>query len=393
MSLEMWMICGLGLVVTLALVFWVLKSKRVKTPANAISQATSAETTPVAPVSSSTPPSQPKTMDEALAPTRSIFFGRIKSLFSGDLGESHREELEEILYTSDLGPKTVQRLMDIIDDRVGNFREENLNEIRGALRSEMLSILEATEQSPLFGPTAATGGVGNGNGKDNGAAAAGGAGTGLTVGDTGAGGNAGRLKVWMVVGVNGAGKTTTIGKLAHRLATNGEKVLIAAGDTFRAAAGEQLKVWSERAKVEIFYPDGVTSPSAVAFDACKRAQADGCSALIIDTAGRLHTQKPLMEELKKMRRVVEKAIPGAPHEVLLVLDANAGQNALIQAREFHDALQVSGVVLTKMDGSAKGGVAIGVANELGIPIKLIGIGEAIEDLRAFSPKEFVEAII
>ena len=199
--------------------------------------------------------------------------------------------------------------------------------------------------------------------------------------------------VWMVVGVNGAGKTTSIGKLAAHLARSGKKVLVAAGDTFRAAAGNQLKVWTERAQVEIFSPDGVKDPSAVAYDAIAKAKAQGYDVVIIDTAGRLHTQANLMEELKKMKRVMGKVIAEAPHETLIVLDANSGQNALLQAKEFHQALILSGVILTKMDGTAKGGVAVGIANELKIPIRLIGVGEKIGDLRPFSSKDFADSIL
>jgi fused signal recognition particle receptor len=199
--------------------------------------------------------------------------------------------------------------------------------------------------------------------------------------------------VWMVVGVNGVGKTTTIGKLAAHLAKNGKKVLVAAGDTFRAAAGNQLKAWTERAQVEIFWPQGVTDPSAVAFDAVSKAKAQAYDVVIIDTAGRLHTQVNLMEELKKVKRVIAKVIPDAPHEVLIVLDANSGQNALVQAREFHSSLGLTGVVLTKMDGTAKGGVAIGLSEELKVPIRLVGIGEKIGDLKAFSSKDFIDSIL
>jgi len=168
---------------------------------------------------------------------------------------------------------------------------------------------------------------------------------------------------------------------------------VAAGDTFRAAAGDQLKVWSERAQVEIFSPEGVKDPSAVAFDACQMSKARGFDVVIIDTAGRLHTQDNLMEELRKMKRVVQKVIPEGPHETLLVLDANSGQNALMQARHFHHILELSGVVLTKMDGTAKGGVAVGLVCELELPIRLIGVGEGIQDLRPFKPKEFVSSIL
>jgi fused signal recognition particle receptor len=197
----------------------------------------------------------------------------------------------------------------------------------------------------------------------------------------------------MIVGVNGAGKTTTIGKLAHKLAEKNLKVMIAAGDTFRAAAKEQLKVWADRSSVIYFSPEGVDNPSGVAFDAVKKAQEEQVDIAIIDTAGRLHTQAHLMEELKKVKRVMDKAMAGSPHEVLLVLDANSGQNALIQAREFNEALGVTGVILTKMDGTAKGGIALGVASDLNLNIKLIGIGEKVEDLRPFNSEEFINSII
>ncbi len=194
------------------------------------------------------------------------------------------------------------------------------------------------------------------------------------------------------MGVNGAGKTTSIGKIAARLAQDGKRVLVAAGDTFRAAAESQLKVWTERAQVEIFSPQGVNDPSAVAFDAVAKAKAQNYDVVLIDTAGRLHTQVNLMEELKKVQRVIKKVIPEAPHETLLVLDGNSGQNALIQAKQFHQALQVTGIVLTKMDGSSKGGVAVGIAYEIKVPIRFIGIGEKVQDLRPFSAKEFVDSI-
>jgi fused signal recognition particle receptor len=198
--------------------------------------------------------------------------------------------------------------------------------------------------------------------------------------------------VVMIVGVNGAGKTTTIGKLSAYFASQNKKILVAAGDTFRAAAQNQLKVWTERAQVEIFSPEGISDPSAVAFDAVAKAKAQNYDLVIIDTAGRLHTQTNLMEELKKVKRVIQKNIPEAPHEVIIVLDANSGQNALLQAKEFNNVLGLTGVILTKMDGTAKGGVAIGITNELKVPIKLIGIGEKISDLRPFSTKEYIDSI-
>ncbi len=317
---------------------------------------------------------EPKKLSSALEKTRGSFFGRLKSVFAEKpmLDASELDEVEEILYTSDLGPTTVQRLLEAVSDKIKEEGNSGFEAVRQALKVEMLSIFNQSEES------------GGSSGPDVQNFA-----DGLT-----------HLNIWkqkpavlLVVGVNGAGKTTTIGKLSRKIAQSGRKVLVAAGDTFRAAAGEQLKTWTDRAEVEIFQPNNTSDPSAVAFDACQAGQAKGFDVVIIDTAGRLHTQKNLMEELKKMKRVIDKQIPGAPHETLLVLDANSGQNALIQAREFHQALSVTGVVLTKLDGTAKGGVAVGLAHELQIPIKLIGVGEKIDDLRPFSAQEFVESII
>jgi fused signal recognition particle receptor len=304
-----------------------------------------------------------KTMREALSKTEQSLFGRLKSLISSSEIEKNFDEIEEILYTSDLGPQTVERLMASVREQLGRSELKNMEIVKDALKSEVQEIFNnANIQEPdLETPMKY-----------------------LSLDH--------KPAIWMVVGVNGAGKTTSIGKIAAHLARSGKKVLVAAGDTFRAAAGNQLKVWTERAQVEIFSPPNVTDPSAVAFDAVSKAIAQDYDVVIIDTAGRLHTQANLMEELKKMKRVIAKASPQAPHETLIVLDANSGQNALIQAREFHQALGLTGVVLTKMDGTAKGGVAVGLANELKIPIRLVGVGEKIGDLRAFSAQEFVESI-
>jgi fused signal recognition particle receptor len=327
----------------------------------------------------------PKPLFAALSETRSSFFGRIKSLFGAKAAlEAHElEDLEEILYTSDLGPQTVQRLLGAVESRLKLNGGQGFDAVRDALKHEMLDIFSVLD--PRFDS--------NGDGALDQRPK-------VHAGSEDYLEGLERLAIWhhapaviMVVGVNGAGKTTTIGKLARRLAQSGRKVLVAAGDTFRAAAEGQLKVWTERAQVEIFSPANVTDPSAVAFMAVEHAKAEAFDVVIVDTAGRLHTQKNLMEELKKMKRVIAKPIPSAPHEVLLVLDANSGQNALMQAREFHQALQVTGVVLTKLDGTAKGGVAVGLACELQIPIKLIGVGEGIDDLRRFSSREFVDSII
>jgi fused signal recognition particle receptor len=199
--------------------------------------------------------------------------------------------------------------------------------------------------------------------------------------------------VLLVVGVNGTGKTTTIGKLAYRLKEHGHDVLVAAADTFRAAAGEQLEIWAKRAEVDYVGSARGGDPAAVAFDALEAADARGRDVVIIDTAGRLHTQVGLMEELAKVRRVIERRQEGAPHETVLVLDATTGQNGLQQARLFHEAVDVTGVCLTKLDGSAKGGIVLPIAVELGLSIKLIGIGEALEDLRPFDPGDFAQALV
>ncbi len=305
-----------------------------------------------------------KSLKAALEPTERNLFGRLKGLFISESEKKNFEEIEEVLYTSDLGPQTVERLMEAVKSQLSRGDRSQIENIKSALKTEFEDIFRKAQihephpQNPMgFLHLQA------------------------------------QPSVWMIVGVNGAGKTTSIGKLAAHLAFSGKKVLVAAGDTFRAAAGNQLKVWTERAQVEIFSPPGVTDPSAVAFDAVSKAKAQGYDVVIVDTAGRLHTQANLMEELKKMQRVMTKVIPEAPHETLIVLDANSGQNALMQAKQFHDALKLTGVVLTKMDGTAKGGVAVGLANELQIPIRFIGVGEKIGDLRPFSAKEFVESIL
>jgi len=302
----------------------------------------------------------------ALFNTQKNIFGRIQELFGKGDGETatHLEEIEEILYTSDMGPQTVQRLMGSLDESLSHKEKSDYGLVKSVLKQEILDIFSTLP--PLQNDVEVLPGLRR-----------------AAEGPT----------VLMVVGVNGAGKTTSIGKLAARLAEQGLKVLVAAGDTFRAAAGGQLKIWTDRAQVDIFSPTGVSDPSAVAFDAVAKAKSQTYDVVIVDTAGRLHTQGNLMEELKKMKRVMTKVVPEAPHETLIVLDANSGQNALIQAREFHQALSLTGVVLTKMDGTAKGGVALGLTHELKLPIKWIGVGEKMGDLRPFSYQEFVESLI
>lgn len=320
---------------------------------------------------------QLKTLSEALSNTQKSLWGRMSSQLGG---ADPLEAIEEVLYTSDLGPKTVQRLYSHLQSQTNL----SAGDLREALKKEIVTILNSAPNS--LHQKGNTGTVATLPATSSSAIGVSGGALPFTIQSQGA-------TVWMVVGVNGAGKTTTIGKLASQLRAQGKKVLIAAGDTFRAAADEQLKVWSQRADVEIFSPENTKDPSAVAFDAVKKGVAQNFDVVIVDTAGRLHTQKNLMEELKKMKRVMDKAMPGSPHEVILVLDANSGQNALVQAEQFHQALGVTGVILTKMDGSAKGGVAVGVACDVGLAVKMIGIGEAVEDLRPFSAKEFADSIL
>lgn len=305
-------------------------------------------------------------IEDALKNTRTQFFGRIKNVFSSKPANEAIDEIEEILFTSDIGPATVEKLMESVHTELSRGEMSDIEKLKSALKSRIDEIFTAAgvkEPDPQS--------------------------------------NLGPLQyldlnhkpfVLLIVGVNGAGKTTTIGKLSALLAESGKKVLVAAGDTFRAAAGNQLKVWTDRAQVEIFSPEGVKDPSAVAFDAVSKAKAQAYDVVIVDTAGRLHTQENLMEELKKLKRVMTKVISDAPHETWIVLDANNGQNALHQAREFNQALDLTGVVLTKMDGTAKGGVVIGLADQLKIPIRAIGIGEKIRDLRAFSAKSFISSL-
>lgn len=294
----------------------------------------------------------------ALKKTEENFFGRIKKAFSNSDKKIVLEQIEEILYTSDLGPLTVQKLLDVVESELSGSEMAKLDSVKKALHTEMTDILKPIQQNDHLIKKADSGPT-----------------------------------VLMIVGVNGAGKTTSIGKLAAQLASQKHKVLVAAGDTFRAAAGGQLKTWTDRAEVEIYWPDNTTDPSAVAFDAVTKAKAQNFDYVLLDTAGRLHTQAPLMEELKKVKRVMTKVIAEAPHETWIVLDANSGQNALMQAKEFNQALGLTGVILTKMDGTAKGGVALGVVDQLQIPIKLVGIGEKINHLKSFNYIEYVDSIL
>ena len=299
-----------------------------------------------------------RSLRDTLNSSRSLIFGRIGEIFSGSREPSEIEsQLEEILYTSDLGPKVVSELMDSYRSELSSDQRQSYSDVSEFLKNKMkLWITEGTG-TPIPKPQ-----------------------------------NSLSPEVWMIVGVNGVGKTTSIGKLAAAQAKLGRKVLVAAGDTFRAAAAEQLKVWSERAQVEIFTSTVSKDPAAVAYHAVEKARSAGFDLVIVDTAGRLHTQNHLMEELKKIKRSLSKLDSSAPHQILLVLDANSGQNALHQAKDFHSVLHLNGVILTKMDGSAKGGVVVGLYREVGIPVRFIGVGEGLDDLKDFSAHDFVAAL-
>ncbi len=291
-------------------------------------------------------------LSNKLSRTRDKLVGTIDTLLSGFKKVDHEllNELEEVLIAADLGAAVAGKLIEKV-------RKDKINDpdaVRNSLKEGMLSILTQDEGSlnlPEAGPA-----------------------------------------VIVIIGVNGTGKTTTIGKLSEKLRREGRKVIIAAADTFRAAAIEQIAIWGERSGAEVIRHSDGADPGAVVFDAVASARAKGADVLIVDTAGRLHTKINLMEELKKIRRILEREHPGSPHEVLLVLDATTGQNALAQARLFNKDIGVTGIVLTKMDGTAKGGIILSIAEELKIPVKMIGVGEGIDDLKDFNAREFIEAM-
>jgi len=290
-----------------------------------------------------------------LARTRGSLSRRLLETWRGPgHGEEWLAEVEEVLLTSDVGIGAARTLLDGLRPRLG--RVDDVAALRGVLKEELKRVLS------------------------DGAPAA-------RVGDGDE-----RPRVILVVGVNGVGKTTTIGKLAYRYREEGGKVLLVAADTFRAAATEQLTKWAERVGVDLVKHQSGSDPSAVAFDGVKAGAARGADIVIVDTAGRLHVKANLMEELKKIARTVGRQVPGAPHEVFLVIDATTGQNALNQARVFHEALGVTGIILTKLDGTARGGIALAIRSELGLPIRYVGLGEAAEDLAPFDAEQFVEAL-
>ena len=294
-----------------------------------------------------------KRLRKGLSKTRQSLSGGLEKIFTGKgtVDNDLLESLEELLITSDVGVQTTMTLLDRVSDNAN--RISDADGLKTVLKEEVLSFFDPMETARP---------------------------------------QPSKPHVIMVVGVNGVGKTTTIGKLAAGKAATGEKVLIAAADTFRAAAVEQLTIWADRAGADIVKHKENADPAAVAFDAIDAALARDTDVVLIDTAGRLHTRVNLMEELKKIKRTISKRLPGAPHEILLILDATTGQNAISQTKLFNEALGITSLALTKLDGTAKGGIVISICDTLRIPLHYVGVGEKIEDLQKFDPKQFVEAL-
>lgn len=293
---------------------------------------------------------------QGLSKTRDSFTNRVNELVARyrKVDEDFFEELEEILIQADVGFETVMELIDELKMEVKRRNISDTKEVQGVISEKLVSIYQGEEEEISQ----------------------------LNIQNDG-------LTVILFVGVNGVGKTTTIGKLAHKFKSEGKSVILAAGDTFRAGAIEQLEVWGERVGVDVIKQAEGSDPAAVMFDALQAAKARQADILICDTAGRLQNKVNLMKELEKVKRVIEREVPGAPHEVLLVLDATTGQNALIQAKTFKEATNVSGIVLTKLDGTAKGGIVIAIRNELHIPVKFVGLGEQMDDLQEFDAEKYV----
>ena len=308
-------------------------------------------------------PVQKETLDQGLEKTKQTFFSKITRLLVGKsrVDQDVLDDLEEILITADVGVETTLKIIDRIEARVSRDRVINSEELNQILRDEIIALLE--ENAANF------------EGK-------------LKI-DKPTDGNP---YVLMVVGVNGVGKTTTIGKLAYQMKQAGLKVVLGASDTFRAAAVDQLIIWSERVGVPIVQQGMGADPASVAYDALQSAKAQGADVVIIDTAGRLHNKVNLMQELSKIKRVMDKVVPNAPHEILLVLDGSTGQNAYEQAKQFAQATDINALAVTKLDGTAKGGVVIGISDQMKIPVKYIGVGEKMEDLQLFDRKAFVETL-
>jgi fused signal recognition particle receptor len=294
---------------------------------------------------------------KGLTASRSGFIAKLTAIFAGkkEIDPQILEQMEEVMLSSDVGVKTTQAILERLRESLAKNELADEAAVRNALKREALRILSLSGQRISMAP-------------------------------------AHKPMVVLMVGVNGVGKTTTIGKLATRFAADGKKVMLAAGDTFRAAAVQQLEVWGKRVGAEVVKGKEGADPGAVAFEATNKARETGADTLFVDTAGRLHTKVPLMDEIKKVKKTIGKAFEGAPHETLLILDATTGQNALNQAQMFKDAIDLTGIVLTKLDGTAKGGIVLAIADELQVPVRYIGLGERAEDLREFSAEDFVEAL-
>ena len=298
----------------------------------------------------------------AVAATRDSLSDKLDAVFAGrkQIDDELLDQLEEVLIAADIGVTTTLDILEKVRRGVARNQINDLDALKAAIKNELLNILQASERQGVASE--------------------------MTVPESVA------PYVMMIVGVNGVGKTTTIGKLAQRIKAEGNDVLICAADTFRAAASDQLAIWAERTGVPLIQQKQGTDPAAVLFDSLKAAKARGSEVLIVDTAGRLHTKSNLMAELEKMKRVAAREVDGAPHETLLVVDAVTGQNGLEQARQFLKVAGVTGIVLTKLDGTAKGGIAVAIAKELNLPIRYAGIGEKVDDLVVFDPKQYVNSL-
>ena len=293
-------------------------------------------------------------LERGLEPTKQSLIDKIGKAVAGKstVDASVLDQLEELLISADIGVDTTLKIIDLLEKRVAKDKYMNSKELHLILRDEITTLLDLQEESPRQV----------------------------------------KPRVTLVVGVNGVGKTTTIGKLAHLYHAAGEQVLLGAADTFRAAAVDQLTMWSERVGVPIVKQQMGSDPASVAYDAVSSGLSQGVDHVIIDTAGRLHNKVNLMNELAKIKRVIQKSIPDAPHEVLLVLDGSTGQNAFEQARQFSQATEITALAITKLDGTAKGGVVLGICDQMQVPVKYIGVGEGMEDLQEFRPKEFVDSL-
>lgn len=300
--------------------------------------------------------------NKAISKTRNSINDKLDSVFENrkKIDEAFLDELEEMLISTDIGVSTTFQILDSVRKGVSRQEISDMSALKARMKSELLEILSGAVEKGVASETELESGI--------------------------------KPYVLMVVGVNGVGKTTTIGKLAQRIKDEGNHVMICAADTFRAAASEQLEIWSKRAGVVLIQQKQGTDPAAVLFDALKSAKAKEADVLIVDTAGRLHNKSNLMAELEKMKRIASREVPGAPHETLLVIDAVTGQNGLEQARQFMKTADVTGVVLTKLDGTAKGGIAVAISQELKLPIRYVGIGESVDDLMVFDPESYVNGL-